>query len=82
MESYSTEHHKSIKSIFIEAIHIYKRNNYDVITGLNPYHFSGRGALMLPFTCITRNNDLEILSTWGGYCTSRSIYDRKFVLYI
>ncbi len=67
MESYSTEHDKSIKSIFIEAINIYGKNNYDVITGLNPYHFNGRGALSLPFTCLTRKNNTEILSTGGGF---------------
>lgn len=66
-------------SIFVKAINLYKKYGYDVKTGLNPMHFGGEAPLYFPFTYIFEKGSINELITGGGYCTSRSVYDRKFI---
>ena len=54
-------------SIFIKCINIYKKYNFEVRTGLNPYHFKFKEPLGLPFTAFRKENDLSIISTGGGF---------------
>ena len=52
-------------SVFIKAIKLYRKYGYDIKTGLNPYHFLGKGALYYPFTFIFNKNTINELATGG-----------------
>lgn len=71
------------ESLFVKMTKIYEKYGYNVITGLNPYHFKNNGFLKFPFTYISPKIDpLREFSIGGGLLLLKFIFLKVYLLFI